>query len=183
VLSSLPRLYSLRACLKRCLDCDPPDYKMNHCNVAFYFTGGSEIRILLAQSVVLPESENRLPHDSLFGQDDEAFDSLGTLDNRPAHLPVVAQQPHRGLQEAGARVPSLHTAQPNRSMLQDTQEALGPITTLLTRGGHHHATSNPSVSTRIWRVRSLTCLVPSHLWSSPRSVVLAGCVSISTALG
>jgi len=156
---------------------------MNHCNVALHFTGGSEIHIILAQPVVLPQSDNRLTHDSLFGQDDEGFDSLGRLDNRPAPLPIVAQQLPRGLQETGAHAIDLHTAQASRPMRQDVQEALGPVTILHTRGDHHHTMSNPSVSTRIWRIRPLTCLVPSHPWSLPRAVVLVDCASIGAALG
>lgn len=178
MLSSLPRLYSLRV-QKRYLDCDPPDHEMNHCNVALHFTGGSEIRTMLAQLVVLLEPENWLPHNALSGQDDEAFNRLGTLANHLAHLPIAAQQPHRGLQEADARALSQQTAQLSRPMLEDTQEALGLITILHTPGGHYHAMRNPGMSTRIWRIRLLTCLVPSHPWPSPRSVVLADCASIS----
>src|SRR5215510_16075250 len=82
-----------RACLQSGLDCDPSDQNRPHHNVKPGFAGVGTVRSGLAQPSLRATPAERPFHPPPFGPDDEALDSLGTLDHLQAYFPRAAPPP------------------------------------------------------------------------------------------
>jgi hypothetical protein len=101
------------------------------------------ILIILAQTPGPPPPAARPLHAPSFGQDDEALDLLGTLDDLQAHLPIAAQQRYPGLQHTGVRAIGPDTAQARTPLSQDVPHACGAVTIWDARGSHPHGAEHP----------------------------------------
>jgi hypothetical protein len=156
---------------------------MHHRNVKHGFAGVSTIRLVLAQPSIHSKAAARPFHPPSFGQDDEAWDRLGTFAQLQAPLPLAAPHP-----TPVARAPAEAPAAPRQ------RRRVNPCR----RRGHHclaparscplaavptTAMSLPSVAPRIGCLRPLTFWALSHPWSPPRAVVLTDCAALSAALG
>jgi hypothetical protein len=86
------------------------------------------------------------------------LDGVCLLDNLRADFWPEPQRPDSGRQLLSMRMIRPDAPYPGTLVLEDLQETLGPMAVLNTDGLDTTVRSKPTVPTRIWRLRPLTCL-------------------------
>jgi hypothetical protein len=155
-------LRAVRACLRSRFPCQPAHHQVDHGDMNHCFSGDSQMLIVLAQAPIAIEPPERPFHDLPPGLHRKAWQRVRAFDDRSAQL-----TPHPQLSLPDQSLPSIRSiGQISRNRenlcLSRSSTSLAPAPSWILAACTITASTNPSVSTKPWRLRPLTRLPASN---------------------